>query len=167
MSNIVNINNRDYEISDSLLDTSVLHYLREVLCLTGTKNGCEKGLCGTCTILIDNKATKSCRTKLKNVIGKNIITIEGITLKDSSLHPIQQAFLDCGAVQCGFCTPGMILSSYSLLIKNSNPTREEVAKQLKPNLCRCTGYQQIIDAVIKAGEIAKENNISLLAGCLQ
>ncbi len=167
MSNILNINNQEYTVSDDLLTMPLLKYLRESLHLTGTKNGCEMGLCGTCTVVIDGKATKACRTPLKRIIGKNIITIEGISFTNGKLHPIQQAFVDCGAIQCGFCTPGMVLSAYSLLIVNDNPTRDEVAKALRGNLCRCTGYQQIIDAVIEAPKIAKKMKVKLIAGCLQ
>ncbi len=167
MSNILNINNYEYTVNDDMLEMSLLKYLREILHLTGTKNGCEKGLCGTCTVIIDNKATKACRTPLKRVINKNIITIEGIAFSNGKLHPIQQAFVDCGAIQCGFCTPGMVLASYALLINNDNPTREEAAKALRGNLCRCTGYQQIIDAVLESPKIAKKMKVSLKAGCLQ
>ncbi len=105
------------------------------------------GVCGACTILINNKAVKSCIKKVKDIIDKKVITIEGFTKKDGELHPLQQAFIDAGAIQCGFCIPGMVLTAHSFLLKNSAPSREEIRKAMSPNLCRCTGYQQIIDAI--------------------
>jgi len=118
--------------------------------LTGTKNGCGTGACGACTVLIDDAARRSCLTKLGSVVGKRITTIEGLEQKDGTLHPIQQAFIDAGAIQCGFCTPGMVLSAYALLLKKKRPSREEIRKGINANLCRCTGYQQIVDAVEQA-----------------
>jgi carbon-monoxide dehydrogenase small subunit len=100
---------------------------------------------------------RSCKLKLKDVIGKNIITIEGMTQTDGTLHPIQQAFVDCGAIQCGFCTPGMVLSTYALLLENPNPTRTQARNAIKGNLCRCTGYQQIIDAIMSAAQTMRES----------
>ncbi len=145
--NRVEVNGRDYKIDDSLMDKKLIDFLREDLELTGTKNGCAVGACGACTVLVDNLAKKSCLVSMSKVIGKSILTIEGLQKKDGSLHPVQQAFIDAGAVQCGFCTPGMIMRSIDLLYKKPNPGREEIRKAFNGNLCRCTGYQQIIDAV--------------------
>lgn len=145
--NTITVNGRDYDIDDSMLEKKLLDYLREELELTGTKNGCNVGACGACTVLVDNIAKKSCVTPLKKVIGKSVLTIEGVQDYDGALHPLQQAFIDAGAVQCGFCTPGMIMKGLDLLGKNPDPSREEIRKAFSGNLCRCTGYQQIIDAV--------------------
>ncbi len=150
--NKIIINNIKYDISTDLLDKSLLYYIREDLRLTGTKNGCDIGVCGACTVLVNEEAKRSCKMKVKDVIDKKVTTIEGMALADGSLHPLQQAFLDAGAIQCGFCTPGMVLSAHALLIKNNQPTIEEIKKALNANLCRCTGYQQIIDAVVRASE---------------
>ncbi len=167
MSNTITINNKAVTITDDQLGMSLLHFLREQQFLNGVKNGCEKGLCGSCTISLDDRAVRSCKLKVEKAVGKSIITVEGMEFADGSLHPIQQAFIDAGAVQCGFCTPGMIMSSYTLLLKNSHPTREEIRKALRGNLCRCTGYQQIIDAVQIAAKYIDEQGLSPLAGCLQ
>lgn len=126
---------------------SLLEYLRERLLLTGTKNGCGAGACGACTVVVDGQARRACRTKVADVIGKSVTTIEGLEGPDGTLHPIQQAFIDSGAVQCGFCTPGMIMSAYALLQRESSPDRAAIRAALSGNLCRCTGYQQIVDAV--------------------
>lgn len=150
--NKVEINKKDYFFTGELLETRLIDYLRNVLHLTGTKNGCDIGVCGACTVIIDNSPKKACKTKLKSLINKNVLTIEGMELKNGELHPLQQAFLDAGAIQCGFCTPGMVLSSHALLLKNNKPTTDEIKKTLQGNLCRCTGYQQIFDAVLRAGE---------------
>lgn len=128
-------------------ERNLLEFLREELDLTGTKDGCSIGICGTCTILVDNVAIKSCLKKLKDVDGKSVTTIEGLMAEDGTLHPLQQAFMDAGAVQCGFCIPGMVLTSHAFLLKHPRPTRDAIRKAISPNLCRCTGYQQIIDAV--------------------
>ncbi|MCE1246391.1 MAG: (2Fe-2S)-binding protein [Firmicutes bacterium] len=144
------INNKVYELNDEAADRNLLDYLREELDLTGAKNGCGKGLCGACTILADNKAVKACRQKVSFIDGKEVLTIEGMSGPGGKLHPLQQSFIDCGAVQCGFCTPGMILTAHAFLLKNNNPSRDEVRKAITPNLCRCTGYQQIIDAIMNA-----------------
>ena len=145
--NKITVNGRDHEIDDSMLEKKLLKYLREDLELTGTKTGCNVGACGSCTVLIDNVAKKSCVTPLNKVIGKSVTTIEGVENKDGTLHPLQQSFIDAGATQCGFCTPGMIMKGLDLLSKNPKPNRDEIRKAYTGNLCRCTGYQQIIDAV--------------------
>lgn len=125
--------------------------LRDKLGLTGTKYACGTGDCGACTVLVDGKPMLSCLTLAITVRDKNILTIEGLA-EGTNLHPIQQAFIDNGAVQCGFCTPGMILSAKALLDENPNPTRDTVKTALAGNLCRCTGYVKIIDAVLAAAE---------------
>ena len=141
------VNRRTYQLSENLLTLSLLEYLREELGLTGTKNGCGEGACGACTVLLNGKAVRSCRTPLARAAGKEVVTIEGLPGDGGSLHPLQQAFVDAGAVQCGFCTPGMIMQALDLLNRNPSPSREEIRKAMRGNLCRCTGYQTIVDAV--------------------
>ena len=131
---------------------SLAYVLREILNLTGVKVGCETGNCGTCTVLVDGKAIKSCLLLAIKARGKEIITIEGLKDKEDTLHPLQKAFIDHFAVQCGYCTPGMILAAKALLDENPNPTEEEVRQGLSGNLCRCTGYKKIVEAVLAANE---------------
>lgn len=145
------VNNIEHIAPDPELKLST--WLRESLFLTGTKIGCDIGVCGSCTVLVDGEPRRSCKLKLKDVEGRNIFTIEGLTAADGNLHPLQQAFVDAGAIQCGFCTPGMVLSAYALLQKNQRPSRTEVRQAIKGNLCRCTGYQQIVDAVMHAAQV--------------
>ena len=154
--NEITINGKIYEIPESDLDMSLIDYLRNKLDLTGTKNGCNIGVCGACTVLIDGSSKRSCVVKLNKAIGKEIVTIEGMEAEDGTLHPIQQAFIDAGAIQCGFCTPGMVMSAHSLLLKDNNPTRDQIKKAIAGNLCRCTGYQQIIDAIQNAAMVMRE-----------
>ena len=144
------VNDKKIRIRKSDLGLTLLVWLREVLDLTGVKNGCGIGACGSCTVLLDKRPVRACITTMDRVIDREILTIEGLTLSDGSLHPLQQAFIDAGAIQCGFCTPGMVLTAHALLLNNPNPSREEIRKVLTGNLCRCTGYQQIIDAVERA-----------------
>jgi len=146
------INNMDIRINDTDTEKNLLEYLREELDLIGAKNGCGIGVCGACTVLIDNEPKRSCILKVKDIIGKEVLTIEGMANPDGTLHPLQQAFVDAGAIQCGFCTPGMVLSAHAFLLKNPHPTRAEARQAIKGNLCRCTGYQQIIDAILTAAE---------------
>ena len=148
------INGREYEL---LIEPRItlVELLRDELDLTGTKCSCGVGECGACTVLIEGKPTLSCCTLALTVKEKNILTIEGLA-KDNTLHPIQKAFVDYGAIQCGFCTPGMILMAKALLDENPNPTKEEVKKALAGNLCRCTGYVKIIDAVLAAAETMRK-----------
>jgi len=127
--------------------TTLLQVLREDLGLTGTKQGCNTGDCGVCTVLIDGKPTVSCLTLAIEAQGKEILTIEGLA-GDGELHPLQQAFIDHFAVQCGYCTTGMILSAKALLDKNPHPTEDEVREAISGNLCRCTGYVKIVEAII-------------------
>jgi len=124
--------------------------LRQELGLTGVKVGCDTGYCGTCTVLIDGKAVKSCMYLAMKARGKDILTIEGVRSKDGKLHPLQEAFIEHFAVQCGYCTGGMILTAKALLDENPNPTEEEVKEELSGNLCRCTGYTKIVEAVLAA-----------------
>lgn len=147
----VNINNKDYylEVED---DLRLLDLLREKLHLTGTKEGCGEGECGACTVILDGRVVNSCLILAIQAHGKNITTIEGLG-DDDSLHPIQKAFLENGAVQCGYCTPGMILSTKALLDKNPNPNREEIKEAISGNLCRCTGYGKIIDSIEQAAKL--------------
>lgn len=142
----LNINDQDYEVIVSPTDLLV-DVIRKKIGLTGTKKGCGQGDCGSCTVLIDGKPELSCIKLAVSAVGKKITTIEGIANPDGTLHPLQEAFLDHGAVQCGFCTPGMILSSKALIDRNPNPTREEIKTALAGNACRCTGYINILAAV--------------------
>lgn len=137
---------------------TLLYVLREVLNLTGTKCGCKTGDCGACMVLIDGEAVTSCTQRASRLEGKEILTIEGMS-DGEHLHPIQQAFIDAGAVQCGFCIPGMILSAKALLDKNPNPTEEEVRIGIDKNLCRCTGYEKIVEAILLAAKRMRGNNL--------
>ncbi|MBU0926319.1 MAG: (2Fe-2S)-binding protein [Spirochaetes bacterium] len=163
--NSINVNGTDFSVKDEELELSLLDYLRERRFLTGTKNGCEKGLCGSCTVVIGGKALRACKTPVKKAVGTSVVTIEGMEGPGGELHPLQKAFMDAGAIQCGFCTPGMVMSAYALLLQNPEPSREEIRKALRGNLCRCTGYQQIIDAVELAAKIVREQAIPVEAGC--
>lgn len=124
----------------------LVHFLRDELGLTGTKIGCDTSTCGSCTVLLNGKAVKSCTVLAVQADGAEITTIEGLA-SDSKLHPIQEAFKDNFALQCGYCTPGMIMQTYYLLKENQSPTEEEIREGLHGNICRCTGYQNIIKAV--------------------
>jgi carbon-monoxide dehydrogenase small subunit len=126
---------------------TLLYLLREVLELTGTKEGCGYGECGACTVIIDGQAVNSCLYPVMEAEGKTITTVEGLASKDGQLHPLQTAFINEGAVQCGFCTPGMIMSAKALLDTKEKPTEEEIKDAIAGNLCRCTGYVNIINAV--------------------
>jgi len=141
------INKKVYIIPDELKDIRLTDYLREHLNLTGVKNGCEMRACGACAILVNNKSMRICHASVKDVENCDVLTIEGMENEDGTLHPLQQAFIDYGAIQCGFCTPGMVLTAHALLLSNNSPTREQIRKALQSNLCRCTGYQQIVDAI--------------------
>ena len=127
----------------------LLDLLRDVLDLTGTKEGCGEGECGACTVIVDGEIVNSCLLLAPQVNGKEIITIEGVA-NDKEIHPIQQSFVDKGAVQCGYCTPGMILAAKALLDKNPKPSKKEIAIALSGNVCRCTGYAKIAEAVLDA-----------------
>jgi aerobic carbon-monoxide dehydrogenase small subunit len=126
---------------------TLLHLLREELELIGTKSGCENGECGACTVLVNGKAVNSCLFPAVEINGATVLTIEGLAKPTGELHPLQTAFMELGAVQCGYCTPGMIMSAKALLDENPNPTEAEMRHALAGNMCRCTGYVQIVDAV--------------------
>jgi len=128
---------------------TLLEVLRENFGLLGTHKGCDEGQCGACTVLVEDKAVNSCLVLATSVQGKKITTIEGLA-QGEKLHPVQEAFVETGAIQCGFCTPGMIMVTKAFLDKNPDPTEEEAKRAISGNLCRCTGYYQIIDAVMKA-----------------
>ena len=147
------VNGQDYGLEVESYERLV-DVLRDRLDLTGTKKGCESGVCGACTVIMDNVAVNSCLVLAVQADGKSITTIEGIADRDK-LHPIQKAFVEHGAIQCGFCMPGMVVAAKALLDENKNPDEEEIRKQLAGNLCRCTGYKKIVDAV-KAAAKAKE-----------
>lgn len=134
---------------------TLLYVLREVLDLTGTKCGCSTGDCGACKVIIDGKAINSCTVLAKNAQSKDIRTIESLA-QNQTLHPIQEAYIQTGAIQCGFCTPGMVMSTKALLDANPTPTDQEVREALSNNLCRCTGYEKIVEAVHLAAEKLQE-----------
>lgn len=142
--------------TDLLIDptSTLLWVLRNQLGLTGTKYGCGMGFCGACTVIIDNEAVRSCTLPVGDVAGKNVITIEGLA-KNGKLHPVQQAFVDHDALQCGYCTPGMIMNATALLIKNPKPSRDEIIKGMEDNLCRCGAHVRILDAVETASKTMK------------
>ena len=145
MKTRVNVNGtwREDDVEPRLL---LVHYLREVAGLTGTHIGCETSICGACTVLLNGEAVKSCTLFAVQADGAEITTIEGLAT-DGKLHPLQQGFWEEHGLQCGFCTPGMILASHQLLRRNPHPTQDEIRKGLEGNLCRCTGYQHIVKAV--------------------
>lgn len=140
------VNGRPFEI-EVFPSTTLLDVLRDELGLTGAKRGCETGYCGCCTVLLDGRAIHSCSILACRAKGHEILTIEGLE-RESGLHPLQRAFMDRGASQCGYCSPGMILSGKALLDSNPNPSEAEVRRALSGNLCRCTGYLPIIEAVL-------------------
>jgi carbon-monoxide dehydrogenase small subunit len=131
----------------------LIHFLREVIGLTGPHVGCETSICGACTVLLDGKAVKSCAMFAVQCDGRSVVTIEGLAV-NGKLHPVQQAFWDEHGLQCGYCTPGMIMSAAHLLDRNPSPTEEEIRHGLEGNLCRCTGYQHIVNAVRTAAKAA-------------
>jgi aerobic-type carbon monoxide dehydrogenase small subunit (CoxS/CutS family) len=146
----LHINGRDLEVADTVGERRLIEFLRDDLDLTGAKNACDIGACGACTILVDDEPLKICIKRVKDIVGHRVLTIEGMAASDGTLHPLQQAFVERGAIQCGFCTPGMILVAHAFLLKNPHPTRERIRKAINGNLCRCTGYHQIIDAIEQA-----------------
>lgn len=133
---------------------TLLWVLRNQLGLTGTKFGCGNGFCGACTVLIDREPTRSCMTPVSDIAGKEVITIEGLA-RGGKLSPVQQAFVDHDALQCGYCTPGMIMTATGLLMKNPTPTRQEIIEGLEDNLCRCGAHVRIIEAVETAAKVMK------------
>jgi aerobic carbon-monoxide dehydrogenase small subunit len=140
-------------------------FLRDDLGLTGTHLGCEHGVCGACTVLLDGRTVRSCLLLAVQASGGELLTVEGLAAPDGPLHPIQQAFADEHGLQCGFCTPGFLLTAYELLAENPNPTDAEVSRRLSGNLCRCTGYRNILGAVRRAaGERADQPGRAFEAG---
>ena len=144
------INGKNYSV-DTDPQTSLLTVLREDLDLTGSKYGCGEGMCGACTVLIDGKAQRSCVTRVGSVSGKQITTIEGLA-QDDRLHPVQQAFLDAGAMQCAYCTSGMIMSAVALLKKNPSPRESDIVDFMDGNICRCGTYSRIVKAIQQAAQ---------------
>jgi carbon-monoxide dehydrogenase small subunit len=140
----VNGTRRDVEIDPRL---TLVYLLRETLGLTGTHVGCTTGNCGACTVLLDGKTVKSCSIFAADVNGSEIVTIEGLSTGVRELHPVQQAFVDHQGLQCGFCTPGMVLSALALLEENPRPTEDDIRHAISGNLCRCTGYQFIVESI--------------------
>jgi aerobic carbon-monoxide dehydrogenase small subunit len=138
---------------------TLLQFLREDLGLTGTKHGCGLGDCGACTVIMDGKPVNSCLVLAVQAKGREVLTIEGLA-ENGVLHPIQQAFVNKGAIQCGFCTPGMILSAKALLDENPRATKKEIRTAISGNLCRCTGYQKIVEAVQEAAEAITGTEVS-------
>ena len=146
----LNVNGQDHDLS-VLPHRTLLEVIRDELGLTGTKEGCSLGECGACTVIMDGQTVNSCLVLAAEADGKNIITIEGLANGDK-LHPIQQAFIDHGGFQCGFCTPGMIMSAKALLDANPHPTDEEIRRGISGNFCRCTGYTKIIESIKAAAK---------------
>jgi aerobic carbon-monoxide dehydrogenase small subunit len=144
------VNDRQWDIAVEP-NRTLVDVLRYDLGLTGTKKGCDLGECGSCTVILNGKPVNACLVLAVQANGAEILTIEGLK-PSQGLHPLQQAFVDKGAIQCGFCTPGMILSASNLLKQNSSPTEEDIRAALSGNLCRCTGYQKIVEAVQSVGE---------------
>ena len=154
MKKTINLNVNGVSHSDEVEPRMLLvHYLRDVLELTGTHVGCETSLCGACTVMIDGQAVKSCTMFAVQADGAAITTVEGLA-KNGELHPVQEGFWERHGLQCGYCTPGMIMTATQLLDRNASPSREEICHGLEGNLCRCTGYQHIIEAVEYAAKKA-------------
>jgi aerobic carbon-monoxide dehydrogenase small subunit len=148
------VNGERYEADGLWEGESLLHVLRERLGLPGSKNACEQGECGSCSVYLDGQLVCACLVLAGQAEGRTIVTVEGLADDDAGLHPVQQAFLDAGAVQCGFCTPGLIMATHDLLARTPHPSDPEIREALAGNLCRCTGYEKILDAVRLAAEAA-------------
>ncbi|MBI4527898.1 MAG: (2Fe-2S)-binding protein [Deltaproteobacteria bacterium] len=155
----IKVNGTEYshEVEPRLL---LAHYLRDTLHLTGTHIGCETSVCGACTVMLNGLAVKSCTVLVVQADGGEILTIEGLA-HGEQLHPLQEAFWECHGLQCGYCTPGMILAAYQLLVRWPNPTEDEIRRAIDGNLCRCTGYQHIVDAIqYAAGKMRADGVVS-------
>ncbi len=139
----INGERHSHDVEPRLL---LVHYLRDVVGLTGTHVGCETSLCGACTVMLNGQAVKSCTLLTVQANGDEITTIEGLA-ENGELHPVQEGFWECHGLQCGFCTPGMIIAAHQLLQRNARPTEAQIRRGIEGNLCRCTGYQHIVDAV--------------------
>jgi carbon-monoxide dehydrogenase small subunit len=151
------LNGRDYSL-EVREDMRLLDFLREELKLTGTKEGCGEGECGACTVIIDGKAVNSCLVLVPEIDGKEVMTVEGLE-RDGRLHPLQESFIEKGAVQCGFCTPGMLMSAKALLDRNDDPSDEEIMEAIEGNLCRCTGYYKIVQAIRDAAGKLRDGKV--------
>jgi carbon-monoxide dehydrogenase small subunit len=149
--NIALVVNGERQEADVAARRLLADFLRDDLHLTGTKRGCETGVCGACSVLVDGEVVKSCLSLAVHADGCAITTVEGLAQGDR-LHPLQEAFMRCGGLQCGYCTPGFLMASCALLAKNPSPTEHEVRQGLNGNLCRCTGYSQIVESVLDAAE---------------
>ncbi len=149
-----NCNGKDVSI-EAPPQTRALDLIRDQLGMTGTKEGCGRGECGACTILLDGRPVNACLLPAAKLQGCEVMTIEGVSDGSGGLHPIQESFLDQGAVQCGYCTPGMIMSARALLESNPDPTENEIEEALAGNICRCTGYGMIIRAVLQAAKVLR------------
>jgi carbon-monoxide dehydrogenase small subunit len=147
----VTVNGEQREADDVWPGESLLYVLRERLGLPGSKNACEQGECGSCTVYLDDTLVCACLVAAGQVEGRDVRTVEGLADGDT-LHPVQEAFVECGAVQCGFCTPGLIVATHDLVERNDEPSDPEIREALAGNLCRCTGYEKILDAVRLAAE---------------
>ncbi|HHW92622.1 MAG TPA: (2Fe-2S)-binding protein [Firmicutes bacterium] len=152
----LNVNGEDITVEVEK-NWTLLYVLREVLDLTGVKCACNTGDCGACKVILDGQAVNSCLVLAWKAQGKTVETVEGLS-KNGKLHPLQQAFIDCGAVQCGYCTPGMLMSAKALLDKNPSPTEDEIKEAIGNNYCRCTGYYKIVEAIQRAAEMMGEAN---------
>jgi carbon-monoxide dehydrogenase small subunit len=159
MKKIINltVNDTVYEVAVEP-NTTLADMLREQLSLTGTKKGCELGDCGSCTVIMDGKPVNSCLVLAVQAAGRNIVTIEGLETKDG-LHPLQKTFVEKGAIQCGFCSSGMILSGKSLLEKNPSPDEADIRRAISGNLCRCTGYQKIVEAIQSVTDTTESSSV--------
>jgi aerobic carbon-monoxide dehydrogenase small subunit len=155
----VNGKKQQHKVEPRLL---LVHYLREVAGLTGTHIGCETSLCGACTVLLDGRAVKSCTVLAVQADGRSVTTVEGLGQPDN-LHPVQEGFWEEHGLQCGFCTPGMLMCSHDLLANNASPTEEEIREGINGNICRCTGYQNIVNAV-KSASRKMNKRVSARAG---
>ena len=147
--------NGEQVVADVDPQWTLLHTLSKVFGLTGAKEGCGVGECGACTVIVEGQAVNSCLFPVIEVEGKEVTTIEGVAALDGTLHPIQQTFIDNNGVQCGYCTSGMIMSAKALLDKKANPTEEEIRMAIAGNICRCTGYVQVVESIQMAAEIMK------------
>ena len=154
----LNVNGQSHEVEDAWGGESLLYVLRERLALPGSKNACEQGECGSCTVYMDDELVCACLVLAGQAEGRAIVTVEGLGEDHDDLHPVQAAFVEAGAVQCGFCTPGLILATHELLARRPQPSEAEVREALAGNLCRCTGYAKILDAVMLAGKKLSESS---------
>ena len=153
------VNGTDYDLEVQTRAT-LLDVLRDKLDLTGAKRGCDRGECGTCNVLIDGRPVRSCLTLAVFADGRDVVTIEGLEKENGRLDPLQEAFIEHGAIQCGFCTPGMILTGKALLAENPNPSEAEVRRSISGNLCRCTGYVKIVEAIMKVPKMGKDSDLA-------